>query len=137
MLDAKGLAVKVKSDDGRWLVGVFLPEPGNDSGFYIVPEGEEWRDGMPPLYQVRPDTVRRFTGCRDKDGHRIFEEDMIEYNNRGIYRARVKWDNGFWRLGWLPDENGKHVQLRTDLLFWAAEREIGIVKTEKDKSGDV
>ena len=46
-------------------------------------------------YMVDPDTVSEFTGLRDRNGKRIFEGDIVEFDvSSGKTKDTVIWDYG-------------------------------------------
>lgn len=77
---------------GNWVEGgiTFF----KDGTPYICPE--RFSDYNEEI-EVDPETVSEFTGLTDKNGKRIFEGDIVEYNSEGIQRDIVVWSLGEYR----------------------------------------
>lgn len=85
-----------RNEDGEWMYGNLTI--WSDGGASI---DQEPTDGS-PLYEVIPETVGQFTGLIDKNGERIFEDDIVT----GLFlfglsvKAVVTFQDGAFGLEW-------------------------------------
>lgn len=87
-------------DNGEWAYGYYCPKPYScfpceDSIFPIEKINKCWES-----VRTIPLTLGQFTGLTDKNGVRIFEGDIIRYENpEGTETYFVAWDNESGRFG--------------------------------------
>lgn len=107
---------KAKTISGNWVNGLLA---NKDDKWYISNKA-----GSPFAYEVRPETLCQFTGLCDKNGKRIWENDIIKYHFGENY-APIKY--GYYQncfdsqktehLGFYVDWTGDKC-LRKDLGYW-------------------
>lgn len=95
-----------RKDNGEWVEG-FL--------FHCLNNGEEWWIGNEPLsandyseiigeyrtwFPIDENTICQYTGLTDKNGNKIWENDIVEVkNDKHHFISQIEWDN--WCKGFM------------------------------------
>lgn len=89
-------------DNGEWVYGDLLQSDYSDGRRYRSIMGDNMNGGNTAgiNIQVNPDTVGQYTGLTDKNGVRIFEDDIVCCNGcfTGPYNALVEFFDSAWVL---------------------------------------
>ena len=92
------------SETGKWREGCLLNVTLDGVTYNIVFGDDFARSGTGVTAMahscVYPETVGQFTGLTDKNGKKIFEGDIVEYNNGFDYfKGFVVFENGSFGIG--------------------------------------
>ena len=83
-------------DNGEWVYGSYICRKNAENAeIYWESEpdyGGRYADG---IYQVIPETVGQYTGLT-VDGNKIFENDIIEYDETKNTYYQIVWINSGW-----------------------------------------
>lgn len=128
-----------RKDNGEWIEGSLLVLDA-DSGYYFITEPFESASTLPVrdliynhTHLVDPETVCQFTGLTDKNGNKIWENDVCQYGDSDGYEAEfvVKYGRredyqginlGFY-IEWLDTDDG----YRSDICFWTEDRDVEVI----------
>ena len=109
-------------DNGEWVEGCYVTSDGKS--FICMDIVEHYCVIALRWFEIDPETICQFTGLCDKNGNRIWENDIIKYHFGEIY-APIKY--GYYQncfdsqktehLGFYVDWTGDKC-LRKDLGYW-------------------
>lgn len=87
-------------DNGEWVQGSLIYDEISDTAAIVTYVNLSGNTGQVidlseiNCYTVIPEMIGQYTGLTDKNGKRIFEGDIIDYENLdGIYTYMVAYDN--------------------------------------------
>ena len=91
-------------DNGEWVVGQYVNTcyPGNDkeTGHFIVVYPNEY-------HEIYTSTICQFTGLCDKNGKKIWENDILMAHLDEFYPEDVTYETVEWNVsGWVIHEAG-------------------------------
>lgn len=90
---------KAKTINGNWVNGLLS---NKDDKWYISNKA-----GMPFAYDVRPETICQFTGMTDKNGKKIWENDILMAHLDESYQEYTTYETVEWGIaGWVTHEAG-------------------------------
>ena len=71
-----------REDNGEWVYGYYvkLPDAAGSVGFMHVPASNP--DEHNTAHYVALETVGQYTGLTDKNGNKVFEGDIVEYEGK-------------------------------------------------------
>lgn len=83
-----------RKDNGEWVEGGYFSEPYTDKKFIIC-----WNSfglGFNEFIEVLPDTICQYTSLTDKNGQKIWENDICDRKEK--YPEIVTYNKGDWQL---------------------------------------
>lgn len=90
---------KAKTISGNWVNGLLA---NKNNKWYISNKA-----GSPFAYEVRPETLCQFTGLCDKNGKKIWENDILMAHLDESYPEDTTYETVEWNVaGWVGHETG-------------------------------
>ena len=103
-----------RKDNGEWVEGYLFKQVAIEDRIYFA---IEVIDSTVKAYEIDENTICQYTGLTDKNGCKIWENDIIEFEDVGeegyeykegfdfTNRARVEFAEGRWSLTDFAEEN--------------------------------
>lgn len=119
-------------DNGEWVEGLFYKEFNNFYGKPLFNIQRINKFGIPiAVYEIDPETLCEFTGLYDKNGKRIWENDIVHLTDVRYdteWRAIVEFGNpyGEYIWGWNFYHIGEKAKVNTDILLWAEMEDVEV-----------
>lgn len=120
-----------RKDNEEWVEGLLWKKKYNHNKIFIscFPD----KDDNEEVFVVDPDTICQYTGLTDKNGRKIWENDIVRYNEEdwfpyavvkyGEYKNNGNMDCylGFY-MDWQND-----IYFRVDIGYWVKNRDIEVI----------
>lgn len=114
---------------GEWMFGLLADEYHDADFTAILPHDDERH--LYVDWEVDPATVGQYTGLKDKNGKRIFEGDIVVYDNTpyNAYGHRVTgvivWSKWMWKCRYKEYESTYDYAIGAEDFFGAKSEVIG------------
>ena len=99
-------------DNGKWVEGYVVCR----HGLYFIYDIVNSDSCGQNIYEIDPETLCQFTGLYDKNGKRIWENDIIQYGTVAAVVRFGEYGNG--NLGFYVDFP-EETNYRKDFSYWA------------------
>lgn len=115
-------------DNGEWIYGYYavigerhVIIRAQSEDYYSVGESVKKSHGN-EVIEIMPETVCQYTGYTDLRKKKVFEHDIVFYENGGCHGCIV-FRNGCFSIEW----ESSRPDLRSDIHFWFTERRMYVI----------
>ena len=116
-----------RKDNGEWVEGAYYKQTewyGDPCAYhYIITSKDELEDNMMIYHEISPETLCEYTNLTDKNGKRIWENDIVKGKFDGLYiilwyprNAQFIKFSGYDRAPWTDIESMTRQNLINPLL---------------------
>ena len=112
-------------DNGEWVQGGYSYCVKDDTHF-ITQMGKDHISYIGRHQKVDPNTICQYTGLTDKNGNKIWENDVVKEESCG-YVGVVKYVDCEYLIDW-----NDFPYIRRDMMFWVKERGLKVIGTKFD-----
>lgn len=114
-------------DNGEWVEGYYSKSPdplfGFLKDFIFAPYYDKEKEcGYDNGYKIDPNTICQFTGLYDKNGNKIWENDVVRESSCG-YEGIIEYIDAVYCIEWIGEP-----YIRDDLMFWIKERNLEVIE---------
>lgn len=90
-----------RKDNGEWVQGALLLHDTDAATIF----NQHPADGSLQGFEVDPSTLCQCTGLKDKNGKRIWENDIVRDKHGNFYKAF--WQNNYYQSSWICIKSAK------------------------------
>lgn len=100
---SREILFKGKTCSGEWVEGLLAHK---DDKWYISNKA-----GMPFAFEIRPETICQYTGLKDKDSKKVWENDIVKDSRGNLYK--IFWQKNYYQFTFIC------IKVNDALLFGA------------------